>query len=389
MFVDFSIPVLFLFFGLILLTFLFGRIYCSTVCPFGIIQECFDILYKKLAKKKKKNPPQKNYKYKYIVAFVSFGVLLGGSTVLIRYTDPYTIALSAFSLSIFGIILTTGVLILVFFKNRFFCTNICPVGAILGLIAKYSLFKIKMNKNDCVACGVCARSCPCGCIDIKEGTVDNEICVKCLKCIRVCPQNAMNFEFEKRKIKKPEFNPTRREVLIGLGTTGAFLSLVAVGVSFSKNLAKKIKNVILPPGAENANRMANKCLNCNLCVNNCPTKILVKANKDFSSVHIDYSKGDGYCEYNCNNCGKVCPTGAIKRLQIQDKQVVRIAIATIGEKCNRCGVCEIECPTGAIEKLEDGSYKVDGTKCIGCSRCQASCKHDAITISAINNQTII
>jgi len=397
-FFNFSFSALFLFICLIGITFVCGRVYCSTICPLGILQECFDILYKKIAKKKKKNPPQKNYKYKYILAFVVFSVLIGGSTIILKYIDPFTIAMNALSFSLIGIILVACVLVLVFFRNRFFCTNICPVGAILGLISKYSLLKINMDKSACVACGVCARSCPSGCIDIKDGKIDNEICVKCLKCIRVCPQNAISYskveanvvpdKKPKKKTKaKTKFSPTRREVLIGVGALSAFSALVAVGVTFSKNLAKKVKNIILPPGGVLARRMANKCSNCNLCVNNCPTRVLVKANKDFGAVHIDYSKGKGYCEYNCNNCGKVCPTGAIKRLSIDKKQQLKIAVASINPSCVGCGECKMECPTGAIEFDENGKYQVDSLKCVGCGMCSSVCPRNAITITPLSVQT--
>jgi len=388
-FVDFSIPALIILLGLVAFTFVFGRLYCSTICPFGILQEGFDILYKKIAKKKKKNPPQKNYKYKYIGAFVVFSVLIGGSTVLIKYIDPYTIFSNAFSFSILGIILSIAVIVLVFFKNRFFCTNICPVGAILGLISKFSILKINMDKSSCVACGVCARSCPSGCIDIKENTIDNEICIKCLKCVRVCPQNAITYSKNQEKIEIPKFNKTRREALIGLGAISVFTALVGVGVACSKNIAKKIKNIILPPGSVDARRMFNKCLNCNLCINNCPTKILSKANKDFGAVHIDYSKGDGYCEFECNNCSKVCPSGAIKRLPLEEKQLTRIAMATIKkEACKRCGICVNECPMQAIT-IENDSCSIDGLRCIGCGKCKTVCKSNAIEIFPINKQTSI
>ena len=396
-FYSFSFSALLLFALLLIVTFVFGRVYCSILCPFGILQEAFDIFYKKIGRKKKKNPPHKNYKYKYIIAFVFFSTLLGGSTVLIKYIDPYTIFSNAFSFSLIGIILSALVLILVFYKNRFFCTNICPVGAILGLISRYSIFKIAMDKPSCASCGVCARSCPSGCIDIKGGKIDNEMCIKCFKCVRVCPTNSIVYykaeqktKKKPKKSKKTQFNPTRREALIGLGALSAFGALVAIGVSFSKNMASKIKNIILPPGAVNANRMANKCLNCNLCINNCPTKILTKANKDFGAVHIDFSKGKGYCEYNCNNCGKVCPTGAIKPLNIGDKQMTRIAISTINkDACKKCGNCEVVCPTGAITKDDKGNYAVDGIKCIGCGQCKTVCSENAITVIPVSEQNLI
>ena len=194
LFISFSALSLLTLICLIILTFIFGRIYCSTVCPFGIIQEGFDILQKKLSKKKKKNCPQTNYRYKYIIALIGFLTLMFNFEFTTNFIDPYMIFKNTVTFSkLSGIIISVLVIALVFFRNRFFCTNICPVGAVLGLISKYSFLKIKLNKSNCVACGVCARSCPSGCIKIKEGEIDNEMCIKCLKCIRVCPENTINY----------------------------------------------------------------------------------------------------------------------------------------------------------------------------------------------------
>ena len=138
---NFSVITAVLFGIIITLTLLFGRFYCSTICPFGILQEFIAFI-----RGKKKNTPQGNYGLKYLIAGLTFGTLFGGSALFIRYVDPYTIFGSAVSLSIFGIIAVLIILPLVFFKNRLFCTNICPVGAVLGLISKVSPNKIYQNR---------------------------------------------------------------------------------------------------------------------------------------------------------------------------------------------------------------------------------------------------
>lgn len=164
---------------------------------------------------------------------------------------------------------------------------------------------------------------------------------------------------------------------------------IKTGVEIGKNFAKKIRDIILPPGAVDTNHMANKCLNCNLCIENCSNKILVKANSDFPAVHIDYSKGAGYCKYECNKCSAVCPSGAIKRITLEEKQKTRIAMAMIEEdKCTKCGVCIDNCPTGAISRFND-KIIIDGTKCIGCGKCASVCRFGAMKIYAVNEQKII
>ena len=412
---DFSIIAAVLFGLVILATLLFGRFYCSTICPFGILQEFAGII-----RGKKKNSLHKNYCpknsrdkererefgvayetaqprvdlrergkqaaedcfiwFKYLIAGLTFGGLIGGSALLIRYVDPYTNFGSAISLSVFGIIFTLTVLAIVFFKNRFFCTNICPVGCALGIISKFSLNKIYMDEN-CVKCGICANNCPAGCINHKEKTVDNELCIKCLKCLSVCPKGAIKFG-----LQPVRFNPKRRDFLVAGGALALLGAGYAAGLNFAKNIARKVKDVILPAGAMNTNRMANKCLNCNLCINNCPNGILAKADETFSVVHIDYKQGKGYCEFNCNNCSGVCPSGAIKKISLEEKQNTRIAMASISTECVGCGNCVTECPTGAISIVEKKAV-VDGSKCIGCGKCATVCKPDAINIFAVNSQS--
>lgn len=372
---DFSIIAAVLFGLVILATLLFGRFYCSTICPFGILQEFAGVI-----RGKKKNSLHKNYWFKYLIAGLTFGGLIGGSALLIRYVDPYTNFGSAISLSVFGIIFTLTVLAIVFFKNRFFCTNICPVGCALGIISKFSLNKIYMDEN-CVKCGICANNCPAGCINHKEKTVDNELCIKCLKCLSVCPKGAIKFG-----LQPVRFNPKRRDFLVAGGALALLGAGYAAGLNFAKNIARKVKDVILPAGAMNTNRMANKCLNCNLCINNCPNGILAKADETFSVVHIDYKKGKGFCEFNCNNCSGVCPSGAIKKISLEEKQNTRIAMASISSECVGCGNCVTECPTGAISIVEKKAV-VDGSKCIGCGKCATVCKPDAINIFAVNSQS--
>lgn len=383
-FVDFSVLALLLFVGLIIATFIFGRFYCSLICPFGIAQEVAALIYGKF---KKKNNFYKNQSCKYFICAVVFGCLIGGSAIIARYIDPYTIFASFVSLSIFGIIFSLLIFALVFFKNRYFCSNICPVGAVLGLISKISVFKIHQN-DSCKSCSLCAKSCPAGCIDYKNKTVDNERCIKCFKCIDVCAKNAICYG--RKEKSKLNFSPSRRNII----KTASLIALLGLGykagLEFSKNIAKKIKDIILPPGAKDVQHMANKCLNCNLCINNCPNKILSKANKDFCAVHIDLTKGEKYCKYDCIECSRVCPSGAIEKIALEEKQNTRIAMANIdNEACIKCFRCIYECPKGAISKNKNGEIVLNAAKCIGCGKCAACCPIDAIKIFSINEQKLI
>lgn len=383
-FVDFSVIAIVLLLVITGVTFVCGRFYCSVICPFGFLQELAALIFKR----KNKDKAVKNLPVKYFIAAVTFGVLGGGSAVVLRFLEPYTLFGSSITASAFGLVALFAVLSIVFFKNRFFCTNICPVGAILGIISKISLKKININKEKCVSCGMCERNCSSGCINSKEKFVDNETCVKCLKCLQVCPKGAINFG---KALKAEEkFSLKRRQLIIGAAAIAVFGGMIKAGIVLKDKIAEKLKDIILPAGAESKERFANKCYNCNLCVQNCPNKILEKGNEDFPVVHIDYSKGKKLCNFDCVECGKVCPTGAIKRLSLEEKQKTRIAMAMINsEKCHNCGACVAACPKGAIINVEGTGIVLNAQKCIGCGACKSVCWHDAIEIFSIKEQKLI
>ena len=219
------------------------------------------------------------------------------------------------------------------------------------------------------------KNCPSGCINSKEKSVDNEICVRCLKCLNICPKGGVKFGKIEHK-KEEKFSLKRRQLILDTAVVTVFGSMVKTGLVLKDKLVEKVKDIILPAGAVNKDRFANKCFNCNLCVQNCPNKILVKANENFPAVHIDYSKGKKFCKFDCHKCGEVCPTGAIKRL-------------TLEEKCHNCNACASVCPKGAIIKQDGKAPILNAQKCIGCGACKETCWHDAIQIFSVKEQKII
>jgi len=382
---DFSVTAGCLLGFVILITLLFGRIYCSTLCPLGIYQELLTIIFKPFYRKRKiKYTPHDAWSY--ILALIAFTMLFAGTAVVIRLFDPYSVFGNALSLAWYGIIFITALTILVFFKSRFFCTNICPVGAILGFISRFSLLKLHINTDKCKMCGLCARACPCGAIDAKNHTVNNETCVKCFKCLPHCHHGALYYGL--RQSQKIQFNLKRRQFI----KTGLLLTAIGAaykgGIEFSKIIGAKIKKVILPAGAGKLPDFANRCLNCNLCVKNCPMNIIKKATDEVPFVHIEYEKS--YCKYDCHKCSEICPSGAIKRLNLAQKQQTQIAVAHVDENtCIQCGLCVGECPREVISK-EFGEFpNISVNKCIGCGKCASVCPVHAISITPVDEQKLI
>lgn len=373
----FSLTALILAVSLIVLTLLFGRVYCSTLCPFGLMQELLTLIFRR------KTPFEKNRPYKYFLAAAAFGVLAGGSAVLIRLFDPYTLFGSGFSGAWLGLAAFAGIAVLVWFRGRFFCSNICPAGTLLGLLARHSLFKIHLEQDKCVSCGACAKKCPTGSIDFKNKTVDNETCIKCFNCLSGCSRSGVHYG--RAKTYEPAFAPSRRRLLKGALVLAVFAGAAKAGEKLARTAFSKLKKAILPAGAGNPEEFANRCLNCNLCVQNCPMKIIKKADGDYPVVHIDYE--NGFCYYNCHKCSEVCPTGAIRKISLKEKQVTQIGIARINpDVCVKCGLCVHECPKQIISK-NDGEVPVIRTdECIGCGACKNVCPVKAIAVEAVETQ---
>ncbi len=130
-------------------------------------------------------------------------------------------------------------------------------------------------------------------------------------CSTVCPpglfQELLTIVF--RRKQKPQKN---RALKYFVAAAALFAAMIGGGAALGRKAFAKVKNVLLPAGAKNAQRLANRCLNCNLCVQNCPMKILKKADENFPAVHLDLSKG--FCAFDCHKCGDVCPSVAIERL---------------------------------------------------------------------------
>lgn len=378
--VDFSLTAVVLLAGLLLMTLLFGRIYCSTLCPLGLYQEMLMFCFRSKTSFQKKRP------YKYFLAAAIFGALVGGTAYLVSLTDPYTWVGSAAGGTWFGVILLVLIAVLVWFKGRIFCANICPVGTVLGLFAKHAINQIRLKADDCVACGLCVSKCPTGSIDIQNKTVNNETCVKCFKCLNACKRGGLSYG--RMPSETAAFSPVRRKLLVSGAVVAVFALAVKGGIEISKAAAARIKKVILPPGADSPETFVNRCLNCNLCVQNCPMKIISKANEEFPAVHISYS--DRFCAYDCNKCSQICPSGAIKRLSLAEKQKLQMGKAVLEEdKCIKCGLCVMKCPRQIIKKQDGGFPQISAEECIGCGVCQSACPVKAITIFAVERQKIL
>lgn len=388
-FAAFSAGVLATVLGIALLTLLLGRVYCSILCPFGIQQDLIA-----LPRRKRKVTEPNLLLLRYAVAGIVFGALAAGWAGGLLLLDPY----SNFG-RIIGAFLSGGfvpllvIAALALWKRRIFCTALCPVGTVLGLLAKISPFRLHFTSG-CVKCGRCAAACPAGCIDPQRGLLDNERCLRCMNCVGVCSFHGLAFSHP----EAPEVpvDPSRRAFLLRGGVLIAGLAagavLVRTGLSRLAELPRRFG--ILPPGALDAERFAAKCTSCQLCTMNCPAGIIVPAPGGTGPVSLDLSRGA--CRYECNLCGQLCPTGAIRPLPLREKQRTKIAEAKFNPRnClvfqaeEECGRCASACPVRAITLRGNGTPRPVNTElCIGCGACQEVCPapEKAMTVHEIERQ---
>lgn len=423
----------------LVLTALFGRVYCSYLCPLGVLQDI--IIYFRGVFRKKGN----RFRYKKALNIMRYSILaitviffLGGSIFFINLLDPYSIFgristglfrplyvglnnitgsilesydiyyLYPYSLKKMGFVilwLPSAFLLLIvalsLYRGRLYCNSICPVGSLLGLLSKLSIYKIKMDTSLCTKCGKCMFVCKANCINIKEQHVDFSRCVGCYNCIAVCPDAAIGYKYSTSIVRNNKTDESvdtgkRRFIssLILFGTSLFGLNILARQNNYPQDSQPKDalvpvnrKNPVTPPGSLSIDHFKNACTACHLCVNACPTDVLQPAFLTYGLAgmmqpHMDFIRS--YCNYSCTTCSEICPTGAIIPINEKEKKTTQTGIAHfIKQNCivytddTACLACAEHCPTTAVHMTPYG----DGLKipevtpeiCIGCGACEYAC----------------
>ncbi|MDR3351199.1 MAG: 4Fe-4S binding protein [Prevotellaceae bacterium] len=407
---------------IILLTLLFGRIYCSVLCPAGVFQDVVTTVANLFKSKK-----TRRYRYakphrwlRYGIMALTAALMILGSATLLLHLDPYSnygrMAENVFRPSVTGInnfgaslfsttfyrvsykTFTYGSIIggMAFFvlitvlsawRGRLYCNTICPVGSLLGLASKYSLFRIGIDKERCTHCRMCEISCKAQCVNAKEEQVDTSRCVQCYNCTTVCKFNAIGIRYSYARKKQPALpDPSKRRIFIasaGLLGAAALAKLVIPKLRLSARNPK----AIAPPGAQSLERLKQYCTACHACIAKCPSQVLRPALGEHGLDGImmpvmDYD--NSYCNYECTECSSICPNGALLPLTVAQKKTTQIGKATFKPgNCivvidgTDCGACDEHCPTKAVHMVpyRDGLLvpEVDTSLCIGCGGCEYIC----------------
>jgi ferredoxin len=417
---------------LLVLSLLFGRIYCSVICPLGVFQDILSWKTRLFRKKKKHRfkytRPQNILRYSILAATVIVFIL--GSSFLVILLDPYStfgrivsqlfrplviwgnnglsVLLSnvgvysvyevkqvAFVPMAFTIALLffTAIVVLTWSNGRMFCNTICPVGSGLGLLSRISLFRISIEETSCTRCGACQKQCKSQCIDSDKMKVDNSRCVTCFNCLSACKKGGMKYGFRYKKplenYSENEVNTGRRTFLLATGAIVATAALAKPTKILSNNDSILSRKPIMPPGAGTIEHFSTHCTGCQLCVSKCPMQVLKPAGLHYglsgiTQPHLVFST-EVFCTFSCNICTTVCPTNALKKMTIEEKKLAQLGIANFRKnKCvvytdnKDCGACSEHCPTQAVHMIP---YKNDGLTipevtenlCIGCGACESIC----------------
>jgi ferredoxin-type protein NapF len=311
-----------------------------------------------------------------------------------------------------------------FTRGRLYCNTVCPVGTLLGLLSRISVFRIRMIDSRCTRCAKCVFTCKASCIDMKNLDVDFSRCVACFNCLQVCPENAILYQPSRRNqttnIPDPLHNTGRRRAIGrmlfgGLALAGLGGKAMAQRVPGRDSLsgekagkrtlraeaenASSVENKIptdieplkhfpvSPPGSLSLHHFTNRCTACHLCVSVCPTGVLKPSLNEYGLTgllqpHMDYNSN--YCNFECVRCSEVCPTGAILPVSSGDKKRIQLGrVQLILENCvvyaenTACGSCSEHCPTQAVTMVpyrnELTLPEIKPEICVGCGACEYAC----------------
>ena len=431
--------------ALVVVTLLVGRVYCSVVCPLGVMQDVFAWLGKKLRPRSRRRAP---YAYSPALTWLRYAVLvlfvvalvaglgsvaalvapysaygriaanllqplwLWGNNALAAVAEHYgsyafyerevwirglpTLVVAVATLVVVAVLAVRG--------GRTWCNTVCPVGTVLGQLARVSLFKVRIDETKCVGCRQCEHACKASCIDLKTLRIDHSRCVDCFDCLDVCRKDAIGLRTRTKAHGaqadasaggQAAAGPSRRAFLVATAGVAATAALEAQEKTVDGGLAaitdKKAPRratPITPPGSVSARHMAQHCTACQLCVAECPNHVLRPSAEWSTMMQPVMSYERGHCRPECNRCGQVCPTGAIRPLAVEVKASTKVGRAVwIADNCVpltdgvSCGNCARHCPSGAItmvpsDKDDPKSLKIPAVneeRCIGCGACEHLC----------------
>lgn len=401
--------------SIVILTLLFGRVFCNWICPFGTLHQfvnwLFNIKNNEQRQQSNRYRMVQSLKYSLLILLLFLSAL---GALQIGLLDPIATIYRAFAVFVspawdmmigntinkdwllfspasqariftgsfwIGTIFM-GLVTLNLWFPRFFCRYLCPTGALLGILSYFSIFRITRNLNKCTDCNLCLNRCEGACQP--NSILKLSECFSCFNCLDDCPEDALSYSpFSDSKSpveKKPDLSK-RQLIFAGLIGLFAYPLLKNNGRLDDKSFSPFL---IRPPGSIEESEFLKKCIKCDECIRVCPTNVLQPATFEPGGFEALWSPvmnfKTGHCQLKCNLCSIVCPTGAIRGISVQEKLgkgnfeqkgPVRLGTAFIDK--NRClpwanqipcVVCEEVCPTApkAIQTFDDEEKDVFGKR---------------------------
>ncbi len=430
---------------LIIPTLVLGRWFCNWMCPYGTLHQFVGWLFntRRNIDKTVINRYRSLFQLKYII-LIMFGALAVFGALQIGLLDPICIMYRTFATTIapatdlaaghgvfkpgapevrvfYGAWFVGAVILFLVGMNlvipRFFCRVLCPLGAFLGFLSRFALWRIDRDVTRCTDCNLCLAHCE-GASDPQAALRKSE-CFVCFNCIDDCPEDALSFRFlpvTKPRLRKPAISKlpdterlwpdlSRRRLLLS-GVAGV-LGYPFLRLSADVNHRSFSKKAIRPPGSVEESEFLKRCIKCDQCVNVCPTNVLQPATLMQAGLEGLWTPvmdmRIGFCQLNCTLCSEVCPTGAIQKISIEKKLglgrfaaegPIRLGTAFFNRgRClpwameTPCVVCEEVCPVSpkAIGTYDEQIKRWDGKLvtlnkpymrpelCIGCGICEHEC----------------
>ena len=398
--------------GLVLLTLVFGRVYCSVICPLGVFQDGISWLRAHKSKKAFQYTKEKKWlRYGVWVLFVA--ALIAGVHVFVTLLAPYSaygrmvqnllqpvylwgnnalawlaeragsyafyekeVWIRSVPTFIIAVVTLVIIVILAFKGGRTYCNDICPVGTTLSFFSRFAMFRHVIDESQCVRCHSCERKCKAKCIEITPERVhiDYSRCVDCFDCIGACKEGGLKYRFAWKKADAPS------EAFASSNSRRAFMTgtAVALGAAALKGVEARAQEVakktdggfaevlpkqapkreipVTPPGSQSVKHFYQHCTACQLCVAECPNNVLRPSGDLEHLMQPEMSFEKGFCRPECTRCGELCPTGAIHPVTREQKTRYHVGTAQVNpELCLQatgkahCGKCVQACPSGAVK----------------------------------------
>lgn len=391
----------------VILTVVFGRFFCSWVCPFGSIHHFFGYLAKRsktTAEKIRLNKYRKaqSIKYYILILFLIMAAFPSlAATLQIGLFDPIPLVTRSFNIMLIPIadrlfhitsaepryyqgawlIMTvfTAAVLLNFVYPRFYCRFICPLGAFFATLDRFALWRIGKKKPECIDCRLCEVNCEGACQPTHDFRISE--CVLCFNCLNDCKHELITYQTATSagsEITNPDIS--RRGFVLSLA--GGALALPAVRLANTLG-ANYYPGLIRPPGAMPEDEFLKRCIKCGQCMRICPTNVIQPASikgglENLWTPALNNRIGSSGCQLNCVACGQICPTAAIRPISLDeklgknefaDKGPVKLGTAFVDRsRClpwamgRPCIVCEENCPVSpkaiftkvSFETVRDG-----------------------------------